>query len=177
VLQNLALPLEVSRFLRLRTGILRRGRARRAELRRFPDCDRCGLAAKGRTDPTNGGWYCTPCWRVWEAEQEQRRPGPGQAPTDGALLLAMPPDGAWLAEAVPQARYRAGSWIRSAVNGEWASAGAAVAAQRRQLDAQAAELELGRRRGAELARLHLEREELFEDEARPATPALRYTSL
>lgn len=54
-------PLEISRFLRMRIGILQRGRNRRRSERRFPACSRCGKRASGAEDRSNGAWYCRLC--------------------------------------------------------------------------------------------------------------------
>eukprot|EP01051_Picozoa_sp_SAG22_P001940 SAG22_NODE_81_length_21778_cov_38.345173_14_plen_858_part_00 len=157
-----SLPQELSRFLRMRVGILRRGRRHRAGERRFPDCDRCGANSceGGRRDPSNGGWYCGGCWHDWETEQIA--PSRASPSSSSVLALERPIDGV---------RHRAGSWIRSAASADWATAGATVASQRRQIEQLTHAVGKMQQRNAEMERAHVEREEIFEAESRELATA------
>ena len=130
-------PLEVSRFVRLRLGILQRGRKRRQHQRRYPPCARCGIQARGSEDQSNGAWYCRKCWVEWESSWH--------VGTDHARTR----------------RLGAGSWISSGCDRRLAEAGAQIVDQRRQIDSLQAQLSSLVDFSDEIQLAHVEREELF----------------
>jgi hypothetical protein len=143
-------PLEVSRFMRLRIGILHRGRNRRRQERTFPPCARCGVRARGSEDTTNGGaWYCRGCWVEWECSwrhDDQASP---------VATLPMAPGGVGR-------RTVAGSWIRSGCNRQLVNAGTTLVSQRHLIASLQAEVSSLAAFSKQLQSAHLEREELCE---------------
>ena len=149
------LPLELSRFMRLRAGLLRRGRAARRSDDRWPTCGRCGKRGRGAEDPTNATWYCTPCWAEWEVGQRQSSEAGGPRPRPRS------------AGVVP------GSWIRGSANSALVAAGSTIVEQRREILDLQSELAASRRCTSELESSYLEREELCEGSDRAVDATLR----
>jgi hypothetical protein len=121
-------PIEISRFMRMRIGIIQRNRSRRRQERRFPACSRCNLRARGAEDLSNGAWYCRLCWAEYESTERE--------------LLGRQPEGSGDhngggggSGVTTTRRLRPGAWIHSGMpaSRQLLDAGTTVVQQRRMI--------------------------------------------